>query len=187
MAAAGSITGASTLMVVSWLEERQGAATVDTLFDRVRSRRGTSFDRSHLSKRGKVAYRVHTTVLEEVAELADADDGTLREIGHDGAMNVEDVVPGAGMMLRFASPERLLKRANTLWTTYADFGAVEVLEVDDGRARLRIHGFDTHPHFCRTLEGLFEGLVQRTGADDVRVRELTHADADGCVFEGTWS
>lgn len=187
MSTTGTITGASTSMVVAWLEERQGSATVDELFDRLDTERGYSIDRSHLSKRGKVDYQVHTTVLEEVADLTDADDDTLREIGRDGADNVEDVVPGAGMMLRFASPKRLLKRANTLWSTYADFGDVEVLEVSGDSARLRIHGFDTHDHFCRTLEGLFERLIERTGADDVRVREIQHDAVEGCVFEGTWS
>lgn len=187
MPATGTLTGASTSMVVAWLEERQGSATVDQLFDRLGEEHGTPIDRSHLSKRGKVAYRVHTTVLEEVAHLTDADEDTLREIGYDGAMNVEDVIPGAGLMLKFASPKRILKRAKTLWSTYADFGDVEVVQVEKGYAKLRIYGFDTHPHFCRTLEGLFEGLVERTGADTVEVREVSHDGVDGCVFEGRWS
>jgi uncharacterized protein (TIGR02265 family) len=184
--ATGTLTGASTAMVVSWLEDRQGSGTVDRLFERLDGARGVTFDRSHLCKTGKVDYRVHTTVLEEVADLADADEATLREIGRDGAANLEDVIPGAGMMLRFAGPQRLLNRARTLWSTYADFGDVEVQRVEDGYARLRIHGFDTHPHFCRTLEGLFEGIVERAGTDEVEVREAEHDEPHGCVFEGRW-
>lgn len=187
MGATGTLTGASTALVVSWLEQRQGPATVDRLFDRLSGTDGPTLQRDQVSKTGKVRYSVHTTVLEEVAQLTDADEATLREIGYDAAMNVEDVIPGAGLMLRFASPKRLLKRARTLWGTYADFGDIEVLDVSKGSARLRIHGFDTHPHFCRTLEGLFEGLIERTGADEVTVREDTHAGENGCVFEGTWS
>ncbi len=188
MASTGTLTGASTALVVSWLEERKGASTVDLLFDRLQSNDGPSLSRGQVSKRGKVRYSVHTSVLEEVAELTDASDETLREIGHDAAHNVETVIPGAGLMLRLASPKRLLKRANTLWTTYADFGNVEVINVEKGSARLRIYGFDTHPHFCRTLEGLFEGLLERTGAKSANVRETTHDDMDdGCTFHGTWS
>lgn len=187
MASTGTLTGASTALLVSWLEDRQGPATVDRLFDRLQRKAGFSLERTQVSKKGTIRYSVHTSVLEEVAHLTDASDDVLREIGHDAAQNVETVVPGASLMLRIASPKRLLKRANTLWTTYADFGNVDVIEVTNESATLRIHGFDTHPHFCRTLEGLFEGLLERTGATDVKVRETTHDDPDGCTFQGTWS
>lgn len=187
MAATGRITGASTLMVVSWLEQRHGSTVVDRLFDRLRQDRGQSVQRQDLSMRGTVDYGLHTTVLEEVAALTDASEEDLRAIGHQAAMEVEQVVPGAGLMLKFASPKRLLKHADRLWSTYADFGGVDVLHVDKRSARLRIHGFDTHDHFCRTLEGLFEGLLDRVGACEIRVREVSHDGADGCIFEGTWA
>lgn len=188
MASAGGITGASTMMVVAWLEERQGTGMVDTLFQRLRSTRGHQVTRDQFSLTRKVDYRLHVDVLEEVAQLTGASDETLREIGAAGAQKVEDVVPGASMMLKFASPKRILKHAPRLWRTYADFGQVEVLERSNGHAKLRISGFETHPHFCRTLEGFFEGMIERVGGKDVAVRELTHAETeDGCVFEGTWS
>lgn len=187
MAGVGTMTGASTSMVVAWLEERQGPRSVDALFDRLDEHRGRDVSRQGVSSASEIEYDLHTTILEEVADLADADDETLREIGREGADNVEDVIPGAGMMLKVASPQRLLNRARTLWSTYADFGDVEVLEMEDGRARLRIYGFPTHDHFCRTLEGLFEGLVERAGASDAEVREIEHDVDNGCVFEGTWS
>lgn len=181
------MTGASTSMVVTWLEERQGPRSVDALFERLDEHRGREVSRQGVASASEIEYTLHTAILEEVADIADADDETLREIGRDGADNVEDVIPGAGAVLKLATPKRLLNRARTLWSTYADFGDVEVLEMEDGRARLRIYGFPKHEHFCRTLEGLFEGLVERAGGSDVDVREVDHDVDHGCVFEGTWT
>lgn len=186
MTSTGSLTAASTMLVVSWLEENRGPASVEDLFSRL-SRRGRALSRRDLSPRGKVDYRLHLEVLEEVRSLAGGDDAMLRSIGRNGARNVEAAVPGAGLMLKMANPKRLLKHAGKLWRTYADFGRVEVLSVEEGRAQLRLAGFETHPDFCRTLEGFFEGLLERVGAQDIAVREVAHAgDGTGCVFEGTW-
>lgn len=173
-------------MVVSWLEERQGSGSVQVLFDRLDRRQDRDVSRKGVASASKIEYTLHTAILEEVADIAEADDETLREIGRDGAANVEEVIPGAGIMLKLASPKRLLNRARTLWSTYADFGDVEVLEMDEHRAVLRIYGFPKNDHFCRTLEGLFEGLVQRAGGDEVHVREVDHDVDHGCVFEGRW-
>jgi uncharacterized protein (TIGR02265 family) len=181
------MTGASTSMVVAWLEERQGSRSVDALFDRLDQQHGRDVSRQGVASASEVEYTLHTAILEEVAEIADADDETLRQIGRDGADNVEEIIPGAGVMLTVASPERLLNRARTLWSTYADFGDVEVLAMQDGRARLRIYGFPKHDHFCRTLEGLFEGLVERAGGSEAEVREVEHDEGHGCVFVGTWT
>ncbi len=186
MPQAGCITGASTMLVVSWLEEHKGQATVDALFHRLRHERGHPVERHDISKDSQVDFHLHTTILEEVAALTAADDETLREIGRDGARNVHTVVKGATFMLKMASPTRLLKHAPRLWGTYADFGSIDVLERTDGKARLRIHGFQTHPHFCRTLEGFFEELLTMVGASEVQIREVEHSGS-GCVFEGTWS
>lgn len=187
MAPVGTMTGASTSMVVSWLEQRQGPRSVEALVDRLEDRREDEVSRPGITSASEIEYSLHTDVLEEVAALTDADEQTLREIGYDGAQNVSDIIPGAGLMLKLASPKRLLKRAGTLWSTYADFGDAEVLEIDDNRARLRIYGFPQNAHFCRTLEGLFEGLVEQAGGSNVRVREIEHAEDEGCVFEGTWA
>lgn len=187
MAPVGTMTGASTSMVVAWLEERQGPRSVDALFARLDQHQGREVSRQRVASASEVEYTLHTAILEEVADLADADDETLRQIGRGGADNVEEVIPGAGMMLKVASPERLLNRARTLWSTYADFGDVEVLRMEEGHARLRIYGFPKHDHFCRTLEGLFEGLVERAGGTEAEVREVEHDEGRGCVFEGTWT
>lgn len=174
-------------MVVTWLEERQGSRSVDALFDRLDEHRGREVSRQGVHSASEIEYDLHTAILEEVADIADADDDLLREIGRDGADNIEQVIPGAGTILKLANPQRLLNRARTLWGTYADFGDVEVLAMDDGNATLRIYGFPKHDHFCRTLEGLFEGLVERAGGEDVEVREIEHDVERGCVFEGTWT
>lgn len=187
MAGVGTMTGACTSLVVTWLEQRQGSRSVDALFTRLDEQRGRNVTAQHVHDASKVDYDLHTEILEEVADLTDADDETLREIGRDGADNVEQVVPGAGTMLKLANPKQLLNRARTLWSTYADFGDVEVLEMEDGHARLRMYGFPKHDHFCRNLEGLFERLVERAGGEDVEVREVEHDKDNGCVFEGTWT
>lgn len=186
MAPVGTMTGASTSMVVAWLEDEQGPRSVDALFSRL-DQRDRDVSRQTVASASEIEYTLHTAILEEVAEIADADEETLRRIGRDGAANVEEVIPGAGVMLKVASPRRLLDRAGTLWSTYADFGDVEVLAMDEGHARLRIYGFPKHEHFCRTLEGLFEGLVERAGGEDAQVREVEHDEGRGCVFEGTWT
>ncbi|MDX1611006.1 MAG: TIGR02265 family protein [Candidatus Thermoplasmatota archaeon] len=188
MGATGCITGASTMLVVSWLEEQQGPGHVETLFHRLRTERGHAVARDHFHPKAQVDYRLHVDVLEEIAALTQADDDGLRAMGATGAEKVEEVVPGAKLMLKMASPKRLLKHAPRLWGTYADFGGVEVLELSKRSAKLRIHGFEPHHHFCRTLEGFFEALLQRVGAEDVHVREIEHAAGQtGCVFEGRWT
>jgi uncharacterized protein (TIGR02265 family) len=187
MVACGQITGASTTMVVAWLEEDQGADSVDALFTRLDASRNREITRDHIEDADQVDYTLHVDLLEEVADIADADADTVRAIGYDGAMNVSQVVPGAGIMLKVASPQRLLDQAPKIWGTYADFGDVDVVETRDGYGKIRIRDLDRHPQFCRTLEGLFEGLIERAGGEDVSVRELDHDGVDGCVFEGEWT
>ena len=186
--AAALLSGASGATVLQGLERRRGPGSVERVLARVRTSTGLDVGRGSFHPRSWHPIGLHLALLREIHEETGRDADALRALGRESAAAVEDAVPGARLLLRLASPKRLLKHAPALWRTYARFGDAQATEVAPRQGRIAFSGFETSPLFCRTLEGFFEGLLERTGARDVRVREVCcMADgAERCEFEGAW-
>lgn len=112
----------------------------------------------------------------------------FQALGRYHAAHVESVLPGAALLLRFASPERLLKAAPLLWRTYADFGAVEA-HASGHTGRIALSGIRPTPAYCATLQGLFGGLLERIGHPEAAVEHVQCSCHGGprCLFEGRWT
>ena len=95
-----------------------------------------------------------------------------------------------GGILRKSTPTEFLTQGVSLFQLYYHPGNMEVVETDDGRAVLRLVGFEgAHPLFCRRQTGgLGQALTLAGGAEasSRHVRCVTEGDAF-CEWELKWA
>ena len=84
-----------------------------------------------------------------------------------------------GGILRKATPTEFLTQGVSLFQLYYHPGNMEVVETDDGRAVLRLVGFDhPDPLFCRRQTGGLRRALTLAGGTDATARHVR------CVSEG---
>lgn len=168
-----------------WIRAHHGDDVRQAVVDDVHARTGVDLDQA-LDARW-LDYDAHVALLDVLEERVGPDG--LRAMGAYGARHLDLAIPGVDRLLRLLGPHRLLARASAIWDRYADFGDVRAPDVQRGTGTLVLGGFPPAGTFCTSLEGFFEGLIERLGADGVRVdHEACMTDGEAhCRFRGRWS
>jgi hypothetical protein len=99
-------------------------------------------------------------------------------------------------LFRLAGPKALFSRAGSVWNSYYDTGTYVLESVEEGRAILRIEGWDAADEvLCRRLEGWIARAVELTIGPDTNpvIHETHHRAHDAsfcgamfCRFEVSW-
>ena len=95
-----------------------------------------------------------------------------------------------GGLLHKASPVEFVTQSVSLFNLYYPQGTMEAVEVDDGRAVLRLVGFDALGKlFCRRQTGGLRIATELAGGKEVRVQHVRCAlEGDAfCEWETRWS
>ncbi|MHB8584368.1 MAG: TIGR02265 family protein [Thermoplasmatota archaeon] len=153
---------------------------------RVNLEQAHGLDLDALAQRAAVPFDAYAAALDALAEI---DPRAPRNFGRFSAARIEKAVPGAALLLRFASPKRLVSSAPMLWSRYANFGHAKIVHASSNDATLAIHGSPGHAPFCASLAGFFAGILARGGARVASVDESScHAHgSEACTFHATWS
>ncbi|HUN55152.1 MAG TPA: 4-vinyl reductase [Smithella sp.] len=112
-------------------------------------------------------------------------------IGHYNALNC---VPKLyALFVRNGSPEFSLKSASNFWRQTHNSGNLVIQEVTPNSTTIYLkdfyHGSHNNPAFCHGLRGYFAGVLELSGAKNVRIFEeqCGALGASHCVFKGTWT
>ena len=95
-----------------------------------------------------------------------------------------------GGLLHKASPVEFVTQSVSLFNLYYPQGTMEAVEVEEGRAVMRLVGFDALGKlFCRRQTGGLRIATELAGGKAVRVRHVRCAlDGDAfCEWESRWS
>jgi hypothetical protein len=84
-----------------------------------------------------------------------------------------------GGLLRKTSPLEFVTQSVSVYKLYYSQGDMELVQVEPGRAVIRLVGFDTlGPLFCRRQTGGLRSAAELAGGVEVRVKHVR------CAFEG---
>jgi hypothetical protein len=99
-------------------------------------------------------------------------------------------------LFRLAGPSLLFARAESVWKNYYDQGTYIFEGAEEGRASIRIEGWDAADGvLCKRLEGWIERAFELTLGEKLRpvIQETHHQAVDGsltphayCRFEARW-
>ena len=93
-------------------------------------------------------------------------------------------------LLHKSSPAEFVTQSVSLYNLYYPQGTMEAVEVEDGRAVIRLVGFDAMGNlFCKRQVGGLRSATEIAGGSDVRVRHVrctVEGDAF-CEWEVKWS
>lgn len=140
-----------------------------------------------LGERGAALRRARTTDFlpyEEVHALWESADARLAQrephwMEHAGMFSIESLGQELyGGLLRKATPAEFITQAIQPFRLYYSPGTIIPVELEAGRAVLRLVGFDAKgPLFCRRQIGGLRVALRLAGGHNVRVRHVR------CVFE----
>lgn len=172
-------------LVVQWQAEHHGPEAEGQTLARFAARHHVELP--DVLKAPWVPLQLHLDllrILEEQGHTA----YDFQAMGRHCATHVEQVVPGASLLLRLANPASILRVAPTLWRSYADFGTVDAHLGHQG-GDLLLRGVPANAAFCATMQGFFSELLRRAGGHDPSVDHrqcVAHGDAC-CVFHSKWA
>ena len=111
------------------------------------------------------------------------------EFGERALKNMGRTVPkiNAGIPSTFLkwdpTPEELIKNSGKYWSMFYNFGKLEGKIIQRGEGIIRGYGISEDPIFCELLTNYFQGLVEWTGAKDVKVEHIKCAHRGDGVEE----
>ncbi len=91
----------------------------------------------------------------------------------------------------FVSTKKIFEEASKYWDKHFNFGSLEPVEYneEEGKLRLRVKGFKTHPTVCIFHAGYFKGVTEftvKTKNIDVEEVKCAHRGDDYHEFLITW-
>lgn len=93
------------------------------------------------------------------------------------------------LFFKMADPAYIIKKASYLYPTYYDSGFMEVVDLEEKAATIRIAEFDEpSAEFCDRMQGWMQRTVELTGHKGVTLlHPLCRARGDStCEYRGTW-
>src|SRR6185369_6330939 len=137
-------------------------------------------DRGMLLLRVLPSAHVRETLLNHLTEVAARAKGEdLESFGRRAGMaEVADAVGLYRFLVIVLTPNALLAKASTTWSSVHNTGKMLVENQTAGSVRIRLRDFASEPAHCARLTGWFVRLSEMTGAKDVRI---TH---DQCLARG---
>jgi uncharacterized protein (TIGR02265 family) len=148
-------------------------------------------DRATLATRVLPSAHVSETLLNRLTEVAARAKGEeLEAFGRRAGMaEVADAVGLYRFLVIVLTPNALLSKASTTWSSVHNTGKMLVENQTAGSVRIRLSDFASEPAHCARLTGWFVRLSEMTGAKDVRITHdqcLTRGAAD-CTWELRWT
>lgn len=179
--------GSAARATLDYIREEHGEAALARILERVEPA-----TRAEITGVETTAYLPYSQVL----ALWDAADGVLAPIAPDWVERAGGYAIGSlgqqlyGGLLRKSSPVEFITQSVSLFQLYYSQGNVVPIEVDDGRAVLRLVGFDDHGAlFCRRQTGGLQRATELAGGSGVSVRHVRciHEGDAFCEWEIRWA
>ncbi len=107
-----------------------------------------------------------------------------------GRYSAEDTFSGLyKVFLEMGNPHFVIRRGHIAWRTIVDTGELEVEQVGDKFAKVKITGFEgpTKP-FCMKITGYFGKVLEMSGAKNVKIQETSCAteNCPACEYQMEW-
>lgn len=130
----------------------------------------------------------HSRVLmEAVFEMANREEGAMREIGAIQARN--DVKGIVRFLVLFTTPHQLVRRASKMWSQYLTVGALNYEKVTPNSCEIVRTGYNNGELDCLMVTGFTRELAGFTGARNVEATETECVNKGGrvCRWKISWT
>lgn len=167
--------GSTVLATLNYLRATYGDDMLDSILDSLGAEQGDALRRARTTD--FLPYeRVHALWQSADDRLHTRDPEWMEQAGSFAIESLgQELYAG---LLRKASPAEFVTQAIQPFRLYYSPGNLEPVELEAGRAVLRLVGFDPRgPLFCRRQNGGLKVAMRLAGGHDVRVRHVR------CVFE----
>ena len=178
--------GSAARATLDYIREIHGDAVLGEILERVEPSA-----RTEVTGAETTAYLPYSQVL----ALWNAADGVLAATAPDwmeraGGYAIESLGQQLyGGLLRKSSPVEFITQSVSLFQLYYSQGNMSPVEIEPGRAVLRLVGFDAlGPLFCRRQTGGLRRATELAGGSDVSVRHVrcAHEGDAFCEWELRW-
>ena len=178
--------GSAARTTLEYIREAHGEQVLARILDQVEPEA-----RADVTGAEPTGYVPYSRIL----ALWNAADGVLAPIAPDWMEQAGGYAIGSlgqqlyGGLLRKSSPVEFVTQSVSLFQLYYSQGNVVPVEVEPGRAVLRLVGFDAlGPLFCRRQTGGLQRATELAGGTDVSVRHVrcSHEDDAFCEGEIRW-
>lgn len=182
----GNIRGISCSSMVKCIEKKYGQAGLSKALDKF-----SEEERKILT--GKFSPMKWYSLQLLVDFLAAADKACGKGDGRVGFVTGEYSAETAfgglySMFLEFGEPQTIVVRGPFAWKIIHDVGEFELEEVRDNYVRLKISEFGiTDAVYSWHLIGYFQKVLEMSGGENVKVKEIKGCGEDCHRFEATWS
>jgi hypothetical protein len=109
-----------------------------------------------------------------------------RRAGRFGAREAVNTV--MRFLLRVFTPDSLIAKGASVWSSVYDRGRLEAIREGGTRARVILHGFPSQPAGCARVTGWIEEMTAMTNVKDIQIRQVKcfARGASACEWEITW-
>jgi hypothetical protein len=178
--------GSTVHATLGFIRETYGAEALDAIMETLEADTRTRVERAAMTD--ELPYEVLVTVWRAADETLRARDPSWME--HAGAFAIESLGQQLyGGLLRKASPAEFVTQSVSLFQLYYAPGDMVPVEVDSGRAVLRLVGFPAiGPLFCERQTGGLRRAAELAGGQGVRVTHVRceHEGDAYCEWEVRW-
>lgn len=178
--------GSTAQTTLAFIRATYGAETADTILARL-----GSAERKQLQSAGTTDYLSYDRLLAlwkaADAQLAPEHPRWMEEAGAYAIASLGQQMYGG--LLHKASPTEFVTQSVSLFNLYYPQGDMEAVEVEPGRAVLRLVGFDALGRlFCQRQTGGLRVATELAGGEEVRVAHVrcAHEGDAFCEWEVRW-
>ena len=179
------VSGVPILGIVKFIKKNLKGESIDDLLRMLEDQE----DREVLQKRVLPTewypYRTYVNLLKLVDKhFGRGDLSFAREMGRMAADS--DLTGIYRAFLKLGPTKFLMKRVMNMWKGYYDSGKIELIEVEEKKAHVKVSDFqDIKKVHCKSIEGWIERFLELGGAKGVQVREIKcrSEGAPFCLYE----
>jgi len=136
-------------------------------------------------------YDLDSMYLDPVQKFCDLFyDGEMHGAEEMGFLDAKNSLKGVfSLFLKFGSPEFIIKKSVSLFGAYYKDASAEIINLEKGRATLRIHNFGEMKRINEfTIIGWMKSALELSGAKNSQVNvEQKKVDNEHVIeFHGTW-
>jgi len=190
MAEAQSIKGSNFRSLLKYVAEMHGADAPDKVIAQLSQADQRLFD-NVIYDGAWLPERVYADLSYATDKVFGRGDYSLCfDIGKYNALNC---VPKLySLFIRMGSPAFVLKSASNFWRQTHSSGSLVIHEVTPNSAIIHLNdyygGNYNNPSFCHGLRGYMSGVLELSGAKDVRMEEVQCGamGASHCIFKCVW-
>lgn len=174
------LQGEIILHAVGYLHRKRGSDGVDAV------NRELDFELSDIIPEKWYPFEWYMDVLEHTSTVVNKKGHSMAaRIGYDRSKHVGFLkIPQENL-----KPLWVLGSVKFKWSTFFDFGHVELTKCEPSSVDLGLFDYTSHPQFCERMNGFLKGLLREVcGLENASVEE-TKCICNGdecCLFETRW-